>query len=165
MIWAEMTTDERTEFCRKNLPKYSYGEMAKMLHTSRNNIASRCYGAGLKKPPGATIYLGRPRKKHRPVGFAVIHSKPKSSVAVVDKRPPRSRPVFFKDRRRSECAWPLWSDDPVPVEEKTCCGLPVKENSGYEWCEHHHDMGTRPLPPRHRNRREKPGPHQYGSSR
>lgn len=59
------------------------------------------------------------------------------------------RQVHFLDRERHQCAYPMWGDRLIPVEQKMVCGRAVKHSP---YCETH---ARKCMPGEFQDKREK----------
>ena len=124
--WAEMTTEERDKAATEGRNRGLSAQLiADQYDTTRNAIIGKWNR--LKMRDGRWPEKAK-KRVYRPV-----------------KRPPAGfrKPVFvtvpFLDRRKNQCAWPLWEDGD---DHKNCCGNPVDDEQHYtgSYCRWHREI-------------------------
>jgi hypothetical protein len=147
MIWASLTSNQRADAVRPLIEIHglSFSQVATRLGTTKNSVIGLASRRKIKSrnPPSGAAEL---RKARLPASTA---PKPRPPELAADPEPddtdiwlplPGLEPVRIEDQRDAQCRW--------PIGHHLYCGAPVRDGEHQVYCEAHHRIGVKAMPPK-----------------
>ncbi len=165
MKWQEMSRDEKTAACNKQIwsGAMSAMHMARALDVTKNMVIGHCYRHDITLPNTgrngrpANPYKARPKRKRKTISITeTMTAQQTAAFDTTAKRKAKAKAqrvsppvptipliplngigVLFTERNMlRQCAWPLWAGK--ADTDKRCCGHPSLPDRSY--CTDHHQI-------------------------
>jgi len=145
MKWADMTTEQRTEFIKRHR-HWTNKQMGQALGTTRNAIIGFRNRANLQvrtlRPNSAPPLETKPKRKPRPTKSVLTNHFVPGALPPTSRKPPL-RPKGRGQRswkplielEADDCRWPMWESDD---NHRLFCAAPSTRGP---YCEHHAKIG------------------------